>query len=191
MPNLVYMVSGENQEEHKKHWQGFINSPVWKKLRSDPQYKDNMNVDRQHLPEAHARLADLTREVARLSPGTREGRWPESCEMQARFPGLREFCCLRILASTCRRGSDKRDQATDIKSWRSGLLDSHVVCFVIDCTVRDLRSILTCRRFVDSRFSSRCPGLECNCPFGVKSKQRNIKTCTVGLVWVAVTRCPV
>jgi NIPSNAP len=43
MPNLVYMVSGENPEEHKKHWQGFINSPVWKKLSGDPQYKDNMN----------------------------------------------------------------------------------------------------------------------------------------------------
>jgi hypothetical protein len=42
MPNLVYMVSGQNQEEHGKHWQGFINSPVWKKLSGDPQYKDNM-----------------------------------------------------------------------------------------------------------------------------------------------------
>jgi hypothetical protein len=42
MPNLVYMVSGENREEHAKHWQGFINSPIWKKLSSDPQYKDNM-----------------------------------------------------------------------------------------------------------------------------------------------------
>jgi hypothetical protein len=43
MPNLVYMVSGENQVEHKKHWQAFIDSPVWKKLINDPQYKDNMN----------------------------------------------------------------------------------------------------------------------------------------------------
>jgi len=42
MPNLVYMVSGENPDEHKKHWQSFINSPVWKMLSSDPQYKDNM-----------------------------------------------------------------------------------------------------------------------------------------------------
>jgi len=42
MPNLVYMVSGANQEEHRKHWQGFINSPVWKKLSSAPEYKDNM-----------------------------------------------------------------------------------------------------------------------------------------------------
>ena len=43
MPNLVYMLSGENMDEHKKHWQGFNNSPVWKKLNSDPQYKDNVS----------------------------------------------------------------------------------------------------------------------------------------------------
>jgi len=43
MPNLVYLVSGENQEEHKKHWKGFIDAPQWKKLSSDPQYKDNVS----------------------------------------------------------------------------------------------------------------------------------------------------
>jgi hypothetical protein len=43
MPNLVYMVSGENMDEHKKHWKGFMNSPVWKKLSGDPQYKDNVS----------------------------------------------------------------------------------------------------------------------------------------------------
>jgi hypothetical protein len=43
MPNLVYMVSGENTEEHKKHWQGFFNAPEWKKLSSDPQYKENVS----------------------------------------------------------------------------------------------------------------------------------------------------
>jgi hypothetical protein len=43
MPNLVYMVSGENMEEHKKHWELFKNSPVWKKLNGDPQYKDNVS----------------------------------------------------------------------------------------------------------------------------------------------------
>jgi hypothetical protein len=43
MPCLVYMVSGENREEHKKHWTGFSSSPVWKKLSSDPQYKDNVS----------------------------------------------------------------------------------------------------------------------------------------------------
>jgi hypothetical protein len=43
MPNLVYMVSGENQDEHKKHWKVFFDAPVWKKLSTDPQYKDNVS----------------------------------------------------------------------------------------------------------------------------------------------------
>jgi hypothetical protein len=43
MPCLVYMTCGENLAEHKKHWQGFNNAPVWKQLISDLQYKDNMN----------------------------------------------------------------------------------------------------------------------------------------------------
>ncbi len=43
MPNLVYMVSAENMDEHKKHWDAFRNAAVWKKLSSDPQYKDNVS----------------------------------------------------------------------------------------------------------------------------------------------------
>ncbi len=43
LPNLVYMVSGENKEEHGKHWKGFGPSPIWKKLSADPQYKDNVS----------------------------------------------------------------------------------------------------------------------------------------------------
>jgi hypothetical protein len=43
MPNLIYMVSGENQDEHKKHWKDFFDAPVWKKLIGDPQYKDNVS----------------------------------------------------------------------------------------------------------------------------------------------------
>jgi hypothetical protein len=43
MPNLVYMVSGANMDEHKEHWKAFMNAPVWKKLISDPQYKDNVS----------------------------------------------------------------------------------------------------------------------------------------------------
>lgn len=42
LPSLVYMTSGENLDEHKKHWQGFSDAPVWKQLQNDPQYKDNM-----------------------------------------------------------------------------------------------------------------------------------------------------
>jgi hypothetical protein len=43
MPNLVYMVSGENLDEHKRHWKAFQESPVWKGLIGDPQYKDNVS----------------------------------------------------------------------------------------------------------------------------------------------------
>ena len=42
-PNLVYMVSGENMDEHKKHWDQFKSSPVWKKLSGDPQFKDTVS----------------------------------------------------------------------------------------------------------------------------------------------------
>jgi hypothetical protein len=43
MPNLVYMLSGENRDEHKKHFKAFADAPAWKKLSSDPQYKDNVS----------------------------------------------------------------------------------------------------------------------------------------------------
>jgi hypothetical protein len=43
MPNLVYMVSSENEAEHKKHWKNFFDAPVWKTLSGDPQYKDNVS----------------------------------------------------------------------------------------------------------------------------------------------------
>ena len=43
MPNLIYLVSGENQDEHKKHWKDFFDAPVWKKLIGDQQYKDNVS----------------------------------------------------------------------------------------------------------------------------------------------------
>ena len=43
MPSLVYMTCGEDMDAHKKHWAGFGSAPVWKQLKDDPQYKDNMN----------------------------------------------------------------------------------------------------------------------------------------------------
>jgi uncharacterized protein YxeA len=43
LPNLTYMVSGENMDEHKKHWGGFGSNAIWKKLSGDPQYKDNVS----------------------------------------------------------------------------------------------------------------------------------------------------
>jgi hypothetical protein len=54
MPNLIYMVSGENMDEHKKHWKGFGPNPTWKKMSGDPKYKDNvakiMNVFLKRTP---------------------------------------------------------------------------------------------------------------------------------------------
>ena len=43
MPCLTYMLSAENPEAHKRHWQGFSASPVWKKMSADPQYQDNVS----------------------------------------------------------------------------------------------------------------------------------------------------
>ena len=43
MPNLIYMVSGEDKNAHKVHWKGFFDAPAWKKLMADPQYKDNVS----------------------------------------------------------------------------------------------------------------------------------------------------
>jgi hypothetical protein len=43
MPCLVYLTCGENLDAHKLHWQAFSASPVWKKLKGDPQYKDNVS----------------------------------------------------------------------------------------------------------------------------------------------------
>lgn len=42
MPNLIYMVSAENMEQHKEHWKAFGPNPAWKKMAADPKYKDNM-----------------------------------------------------------------------------------------------------------------------------------------------------
>ena len=36
-------VSGESQEEHKKHFGAFGGHSTWKKLNGDPQYKDNVS----------------------------------------------------------------------------------------------------------------------------------------------------
>lgn len=43
LPHLTYMLSGENRELHAKHWDGFRNHPVWKKLSGDPQYADTVS----------------------------------------------------------------------------------------------------------------------------------------------------
>jgi len=43
LPHLTYMLSGENREAHTKHWDGFRNHPVWKKLSGDTQFADTVS----------------------------------------------------------------------------------------------------------------------------------------------------
>ncbi len=43
LPNLAYMVSGPDREQHKQHWKAFFDDAVWKQLIGDAQYKDNVS----------------------------------------------------------------------------------------------------------------------------------------------------
>jgi hypothetical protein len=43
LPHLIYMVSAENQDAHKKHWDAFRAHPTWEKLKNDPQYADTVS----------------------------------------------------------------------------------------------------------------------------------------------------
>ncbi len=43
LPHLAYMLSAEDQEAHKKHWDSFGKHPVWNKLKNDPQYADTVS----------------------------------------------------------------------------------------------------------------------------------------------------
>jgi hypothetical protein len=43
LPHLIYMTSAETKEAHKQHWADFGKHPVWQKLKSDPQYADNVS----------------------------------------------------------------------------------------------------------------------------------------------------
>ena len=43
LPHLTYMLSAEDQEAHKKHWDAFRASPTWDKLKNDPQYADTVS----------------------------------------------------------------------------------------------------------------------------------------------------
>ncbi len=44
LPHLIYMLSAEDQEAHKKHWTGFRDHPVWNKLKAGPQYADTVST---------------------------------------------------------------------------------------------------------------------------------------------------
>jgi hypothetical protein len=58
LPQLTYMVSAENQDEHKKHWAAFGAHPTWDKLKNDPQYADTVSkiVNRFLVPTAYSQI---------------------------------------------------------------------------------------------------------------------------------------
>ena len=43
MPNLTYMLCFDDLADRDKRWGVFGGSGEWKKLRSDPQYKDTVS----------------------------------------------------------------------------------------------------------------------------------------------------
>ena len=58
LPHLTYMVSAENPEAHKQHWDKFKASPVWDKLKNDPQYADTVSkiANRFLVPTAYSQI---------------------------------------------------------------------------------------------------------------------------------------
>lgn len=43
VPNLVYMTSASNMEEHDKHWQAFKVHPEWQRMKKLPKYKGTVS----------------------------------------------------------------------------------------------------------------------------------------------------
>lgn len=43
VPNLVYMLSAENEEAHQQHWQAFLADPRWAAMKDLPEYKDTVS----------------------------------------------------------------------------------------------------------------------------------------------------
>ena len=43
MPNLMYMTTFENMAERDKHWKTFGDDPAWVKLKSMPEYQNNVS----------------------------------------------------------------------------------------------------------------------------------------------------
>jgi hypothetical protein len=43
LPNLTYMLSAANPEEHKTHWEKFGGHPEWERMREMPKYADTVS----------------------------------------------------------------------------------------------------------------------------------------------------
>lgn len=58
LPHLTYMLFAENRELHTKHWDGFRNHPLWKKMSGDPKYADTVSkiTNRFLAPTAYSQI---------------------------------------------------------------------------------------------------------------------------------------
>lgn len=45
-PNLTYMITFDDMDEHDRNWKVFGSDPDWKKISSMPEYKDSNIVSR-------------------------------------------------------------------------------------------------------------------------------------------------
>ena len=43
MPNLIYMTTHANKAAQDKNWDAFRTSPVWDKMKNDPQYANTVS----------------------------------------------------------------------------------------------------------------------------------------------------
>ena len=43
MPNLMYMTSFENMDDRNAHWKAFGNDTAWIRLKTMPQYQNNVS----------------------------------------------------------------------------------------------------------------------------------------------------
>lgn len=58
VPNLAYMLSAANMEEHNEHWKAFMVHPEWQRLKNMPRYKDTVShITKIYLvPTAYSRI---------------------------------------------------------------------------------------------------------------------------------------
>ena len=52
MPNLMYMTSFENKADRDAHWKTFGESSIWNKLKSLPEYQNNVSKNEQQFLRA-------------------------------------------------------------------------------------------------------------------------------------------
>ena len=58
VPNLTYMLSAPNLDEHNKHWKAFGAHPEWKRMKALPKYKDTVSkITKWYLkPESYSEI---------------------------------------------------------------------------------------------------------------------------------------